>query len=155
MGFAMEKRPFPVSGHSSVFIVCLLRLRQPDAPPVPAPPDSGGGSPAAALPAAQPARLLPSALPQVPRQRHGRPAAPGVFAAHPAHCCIYYSTDPRHHQQKTGAFCNFLQNQLDLNRPGIIVQQAGVGGKVESRTVYRSEERRVGKECRSRWSPYH
>ena len=23
------------------------------------------------------------------------------------------------------------------------------------RDVYRSEERRVGKECRSRWSPYH
>ena len=23
------------------------------------------------------------------------------------------------------------------------------------RTVQRSEERRVGKECRSRWSPYH
>ena len=22
-------------------------------------------------------------------------------------------------------------------------------------TMYRSEERRVGKECRSRWSPYH
>ena len=22
-------------------------------------------------------------------------------------------------------------------------------------TVWRSEERRVGKECRSRWSPYH
>ena len=22
-------------------------------------------------------------------------------------------------------------------------------------TVFRSEERRVGKECRSRWSPYH
>ena len=22
-------------------------------------------------------------------------------------------------------------------------------------TAYRSEERRVGKECRSRWSPYH
>ena len=29
--------------------------------------------------------------------------------------------------------------------------------RVETRekTVYRSEERRVGKECRSRWSPYH
>ena len=26
------------------------------------------------------------------------------------------------------------------------------GGRV---VVYRSEERRVGKECRSRWSPYH
>ena len=22
-------------------------------------------------------------------------------------------------------------------------------------TIFRSEERRVGKECRSRWSPYH
>ena len=27
--------------------------------------------------------------------------------------------------------------------------------KPPSRTVSRSEERRVGKECRSRWSPYH
>ena len=25
----------------------------------------------------------------------------------------------------------------------------------KSATVLRSEERRVGKECRSRWSPYH
>ena len=25
----------------------------------------------------------------------------------------------------------------------------------EHRTLTRSEERRVGKECRSRWSPYH
>ena len=24
-----------------------------------------------------------------------------------------------------------------------------------SRVMFRSEERRVGKECRSRWSPYH
>ena len=33
-----------------------------------------------------------------------------------------------------------------------------LGRDVFSRTVYgllRSEERRVGKECRSRWSPYH
>ena len=28
---------------------------------------------------------------------------------------------------------------------------AGVYGD----SIYRSEERRVGKECRSRWSPYH
>src|ERR1035438_6722518 len=25
----------------------------------------------------------------------------------------------------------------------------------DNRVMYRSEERRVGKECRSRWSPYH
>ena len=24
-----------------------------------------------------------------------------------------------------------------------------------TKNIYRSEERRVGKECRSRWSPYH
>src|SRR3712207_6911924 len=29
------------------------------------------------------------------------------------------------------------------------------GGVTEQVTVIRSEERRVGKECRSRWSPYH
>ena len=27
--------------------------------------------------------------------------------------------------------------------------------KVTQPAVFRSEERRVGKECRSRWSPYH
>ena len=27
--------------------------------------------------------------------------------------------------------------------------------KSKAGTVLRSEERRVGKECRSRWSPYH
>src|SRR3712207_8782206 len=36
---------------------------------------------------------------------------------------------------------------------------AGVAAQYESEVVYhqirRSEERRVGKECRSRWSPYH
>ena len=40
---------------------------------------------------------------------------------------------------------------------------AGEGGKItinhviknNGREMDRSEERRVGKECRSRWSPYH
>ena len=35
----------------------------------------------------------------------------------------------------------------------IIVIDAGHGG--EDGGAVRSEERRVGKECRSRWSPYH
>jgi len=29
------------------------------------------------------------------------------------------------------------------------------GQRPSRRRVWRSEERRVGKECRSRWSPYH
>ena len=31
----------------------------------------------------------------------------------------------------------------------------GVVGLLTDRILLRSEERRVGKECRSRWSPYH
>ena len=29
------------------------------------------------------------------------------------------------------------------------------GNTAAAHVAYRSEERRVGKECRSRWSPYH
>jgi len=28
-------------------------------------------------------------------------------------------------------------------------------GEIDNAHAFRSEERRVGKECRSRWSPYH
>src|SRR6266508_6760009 len=38
--------------------------------------------------------------------------------------------------------------------PGYIVKLAVEGG-FNGVAVQRSEERRVGKECRSRWSPYH
>src|SRR3712207_4834561 len=30
-----------------------------------------------------------------------------------------------------------------------------MGDKIRAKQTVRSEERRVGKECRSRWSPYH
>src|SRR3712207_7794307 len=47
--------------------------------------------------------------------------------------------------------------EVDLDRPpahaGISLQQPLLGGR--RRPGARSEERRVGKECRSRWSPYH
>ena len=35
------------------------------------------------------------------------------------------------------------------------VTPASLAGKKVVIYFYRSEERRVGKECRSRWSPYH
>ena len=33
--------------------------------------------------------------------------------------------------------------------------ESGIAAACEVGGAYRSEERRVGKECRSRWSPYH
>ena len=36
-----------------------------------------------------------------------------------------------------------------------IEKQFGKGAVMKLGTNVRSEERRVGKECRSRWSPYH
>src|SRR5256885_9706122 len=38
---------------------------------------------------------------------------------------------------------------------GLHARQQGVGALHLQQLVERSEERRVGKECRSRWSPYH
>ena len=38
---------------------------------------------------------------------------------------------------------------------GLQIIQGVVRGKTFEITSARSEERRVGKECRSRWSPYH
>ena len=45
---------------------------------------------------------------------------------------------------------NFLRAFVDYFID-IANEKAGFNGKVK----LRSEERRVGKECRSRWSPYH
>ena len=39
-----------------------------------------------------------------------------------------------------------------IRRP--LITEKGMGVK-ETQNTLRSEERRVGKECRSRWSPYH
>ena len=41
-----------------------------------------------------------------------------------------------------------MQLQIKVNDSGIIED-------AKFKTYGRSEERRVGKECRSRWSPYH
>src|SRR2546430_15951109 len=42
-----------------------------------------------------------------------------------------------------------------LSPLAFIVQGVEPGDRVDPQGTARSEERRVGKECRSRWSPYH
>src|SRR5690606_39644617 len=58
-----------------------------------------------------------------------------------------------------GAWPAFVQSRvfpLDALRGGAAVpMRGGAAGKVLVTLQFRSEERRVGKECRSRWAPTH
>ena len=44
---------------------------------------------------------------------------------------------------------------LDQNFKHLDIREALENTHMRGRNITRSEERRVGKECRSRWSPYH
>ena len=43
----------------------------------------------------------------------------------------------------------------DIDGEAIFILNARLTRESNMKTYLRSEERRVGKECRSRWSPYH
>src|SRR3712207_8189470 len=60
------------------------------------------------------------------------------------------STDTSSRVNQGAQFVRHFENMLVLAR----VIAEGARNRDESRGA-RSEERRVGKECRSRWSPYH
>src|SRR3712207_7766867 len=47
------------------------------------------------------------------------------------------------------------ERDAEVRRRRRLAAAALVVGEDERRRSLRSEERRVGKECRSRWSPYH
>ena len=54
--------------------------------------------------------------------------------------------------------CNIIDINLGCPASDIVRQGAGAGllkDLKKAKELVRSEERRVGKECRSRWSPYH
>ena len=44
--------------------------------------------------------------------------------------------------------------EANIGEPQVAFRES-IKGKAEVQGLLRSEERRVGKECRSRWSPYH
>ena len=48
-----------------------------------------------------------------------------------------------------------LQAKADELREQMIESAAEANEELMEKYLERSEERRVGKECRSRWSPYH
>ena len=47
-----------------------------------------------------------------------------------------------------------IENEMTVSVPLEVVKASEIEPK-EVKWLWRSEERRVGKECRSRWSPYH
>ena len=50
----------------------------------------------------------------------------------------------------------FAYELMDTDRQKANIKVIGIGGGGGNAVSHmRSEERRVGKECRSRWSPYH
>ena len=56
--------------------------------------------------------------------------------------------------QENEAFVDIMNHPEMTREKELAMMDEVFGGKV-SDVMMRSEERRVGKECRSRWSPYH
>src|SRR3712207_8541935 len=75
-----------------------------------------------------------------------------------------YANGSRFHSYRLGRFGGSSGRKQKetrgkrLHPPGLCLIRADAGGTGFVRSfaaAQRSEERRVGKECRSRWSPYH
>ena len=77
-----------------------------------------------------------------------------------------YAVDPHtgspEHKKKFGAISTFEEFKENIRTAGVqeivvpIVKTSEQAAKEwDGQKIERSEERRVGKECRSRWSPYH
>ena len=58
------------------------------------------------------------------------------------------------YQQSLRYACD-LKSIHDRLQRAFLQSLLGLANALEAKDPYRSEERRVGKECRSRWSPYH
>src|SRR2546426_10594291 len=82
-------------------------------------------------------------------------AAPELttFSSPPAHWCLALRACRKHRcfrlASRAALFCDKPGCPVPVLAPIAILTIGGRQGPI------RSEERRVGKECRSRWSPYH
>src|SRR5687768_6330539 len=83
-------------------------------------------------------------------------ASPGIEASGEA-CGAIHSVDGAGDHYPTTSFMVFKIREGDIGTiadfPGVRMRSAP--NHYQGLLTRRSEERRVGKECRSRWSPYH
>ena len=71
---------------------------------------------------------------------------------------LFYSGEQESTYGIIGFDSDFTRNILNIVKPKNIEELIKISGLCHGTNVWnenRSEERRVGKECRSRWSPYH
>ena len=68
-----------------------------------------------------------------------------------------YRTEVQLYKSLCALYCNIDPKLIISSQREARQQLRCIIGNIEYRfyKAYRSEERRVGKECRSRWSPYH
>src|ERR1019366_7135509 len=87
-----------------------------------------------------------------PQARLGRVEAlsPGR-AGQPARHAIHSARASRDHLKQVVEARAFEADRLTAREHAGFVPAVAL----QSKKLHRSEERRVGKECRSRWSPYH
>src|SRR5699024_11773239 len=78
--------------------------------------------------------------------------------------CFFFSSRRRHTRSKRDWSSDVCSSDLaraaftgELERPGSHrVEEGGAAGRpIQAPAAVRSEERRVGKECRTRWAPGH
>ena len=65
---------------------------------------------------------------------------------HVVEVTFVYIVGPRVYEVAYKAFVRFVYGNVKIHIRSVVKQ---------GKKLLRSEERRVGKECRSRWSPYH
>src|SRR2546430_17155027 len=92
--------------------------------------------------------LFVTSLPRLPYP-HARVRRLGVPVAHVAVTGVQWTWQLGRDTLPAGVPVEFAVTSRDVNHGFAIYDSAG------RLLTQRSEERRVGKECRSRWSPYH
>src|SRR2546426_10782442 len=89
------------------------------------------------------------------------PARPAVFLVEPWHKgaqpYLLRTADLKRRLERLLRAPDALSKRLNLREFAARIRYRLTGSAFEQSLVHyqRSEERRVGKECRSRWSPYH